>query len=104
LYFCKVKILKGKIIEMFKFSLLQTNKPKQFEYKPRYYDPEKEAMEQRRKMMGFSDQQTHSEQLRVRMQHEWNRRKERQKRQRNNTIKLLIFIALVVVLLMWILK
>jgi cation transport ATPase len=89
---------------MLKFSLLKTEKPKQFEYKPRYYDPEKEAIEQKRKEMGLSDQQTHSEQLRARMQHEWNRRKERQRRQRNNTIKLLIFIALVVLMLIWISK
>ena len=89
---------------MLKFSLLKTEKPKQFEYKPRYYDPEKDAIEQKRKAMGLSDEQTHSEQLRARMQHEWSRRKERQKRQRSNTIKLLVFVALVILLITLILK
>jgi hypothetical protein len=89
---------------MLKFSFLKTQKPKQFEYKPRYYDPEKEALEQRRREMGLSDQQTRSEQLRARMQYEWGRRRDRQKRQRNNTIRLLVFIGLVILMLMWILK
>jgi predicted nucleic acid-binding Zn ribbon protein len=89
---------------MLKFSFLKTQKPKQFEYKPRYYDPEKEALEQRRKEMGLSDQQTRSEQLRARMQYEWGRRRDRQKRQRNNTITLFVFIGLVILMLMWILK
>jgi ferric-dicitrate binding protein FerR (iron transport regulator) len=89
---------------MLKFSMFKTAKPKQFEYKPRYYDPEKEAMEQKRKERGLSDKQTHSEQLRARMQYEWSRRKDRRRRQRNNTIKLFVFIALVVLILMWILK
>ena len=93
-----------KFFIMLKFSLLKTEKPKQFEYKPRYYDEEKDVLEQKRKEMGLSDRQTHSEQMRARMQHEWDRRKERQKRQRNNTIKLLVFVALVVLMLMWILK
>ena len=88
---------------MLKFSLLKTEKPKQFEYKPRHYDVEKDALEQRRKEMGLSDQQTHSEQMRARMQHEWNRRKERQHRQRSNAIKLLVFVALTA-LFMWIIS
>jgi hypothetical protein len=87
-----------------KFSILQTRKPKQFEYSPRYFDPQKEAIEQRRKEMGLSDKQTHEEQLRARMQYTWNRRRERQKRQRNNTIKLLIFIALAVLLIAFIMR
>jgi hypothetical protein len=89
---------------MLKFSFLQTRKPKQFEYKPRYYDPKKEAFEQRRKEMGLSDQQTRSEQLRARLQYEWGNKRNRQKHQRNNLVKLLFFIVLVVLMLMWILK
>jgi hypothetical protein len=54
--------------------------------------------------MGLSDQQTHSEQMRARMQHEWSRRQERQRRPRSNTIKLLVFVGLVILMLVWILK
>jgi predicted nucleic acid-binding Zn ribbon protein len=84
--------------------MFKTEKPKQFEYKPRYYDPEKDALEQKRRKMGLSDKQTHSEQLRAQMQYEWSRRKDLRRRQRNSTIKLFIFIALVVLMLIWILK
>jgi cytochrome c-type biogenesis protein CcmH/NrfG len=80
----------------------KTQKPKQFEYEPRYYDPQKEAIEQRRREMGLSDQQTHQEQLRARMRFEWERRKDMRKRKRNNNIRLLVFIALIIILLSFI--
>ncbi|MCD7963429.1 MAG: hypothetical protein LUF90_07765 [Rikenellaceae bacterium] len=32
-----------------KFTFLRVRKPRQFEYKPRYYDPEEEAREERKK-------------------------------------------------------
>ncbi len=34
---------------MLKLSFFKTPKPRQFEYRPRYYDPEKEAREERRR-------------------------------------------------------
>jgi cytoskeletal protein RodZ len=87
-----------------KFLLFKTEKPKQFEYKPRYYDPEKEALEQRKKRMGLSADQDHKEQLRIQMQYEWNRREKHRKRQRNSTIRLLVFVALVILLTYWIVR
>lgn len=33
---------------MLKFTAFKTKKPRQFEYKPRYYDPEKEARDKRK--------------------------------------------------------
>ena len=38
-----------------KFAFFKTEKPKAFEYKPRYYDPIKEKREQRRKELGLED-------------------------------------------------
>jgi len=84
--------------------MFKTNKPKQFEFKPRHYDIEKDALEQKRMEMGLSDRQTRGEQVRSRMQYEWNKRKERQKRQRNNTIRLFVWIALLIALLILIAK
>lgn len=34
---------------MLKFTAFTTKKPRQFEYKPRFYNPEKEAREERKK-------------------------------------------------------
>lgn len=34
---------------MLKFTAFSTKKPRQFEYKPRFYDPEKEAREKRKR-------------------------------------------------------
>ena len=86
------------------FSLFRTEKPTPFEYKPRYYDVEKDSLERKRIEMGLSAQQTRAEQLRARMQFEWNKRKERQKRRRNNTIRLFVYITLVILMLWWIMN
>lgn len=40
-------------------SPFKTRKPRQFEYKPRFYDPDKEAWEQRRKEL-FGEEETPS--------------------------------------------
>ncbi len=41
---------------MLKFTAFRTQKPRQFNYIPRFYDPEKEAREERRKqVLGISD-------------------------------------------------
>lgn len=37
-------------------SPFKTRKPRQFEYRPRYYDPDKEAWEQRRKELFGEDE------------------------------------------------
>lgn len=40
-----------------KLTFFKTPKPRQFDYRPRYYDPEKEAREQRRKQLLGDDAQ-----------------------------------------------
>ncbi|MCC8019034.1 MAG: hypothetical protein LIO85_04590 [Rikenellaceae bacterium] len=42
---------------MIKFTAFRTQKPRQFNYIPRYYDPEAEAREERRKqVLGLTDE------------------------------------------------
>jgi hypothetical protein len=54
-----------------KLVLFRTKKPKKFSYRPRYYNPEKEAMERRKAEMGVENELTENERLRARMTSRW---------------------------------
>lgn len=54
-----------------KFVLFRTNKPKKFSYRPRYFNPEKEAMERRKAELGVEQELTENEALRARMTSRW---------------------------------
>ena len=49
----------------------KTPKPKRFNYKPRYFDPEKEALERRKAEMGVESNLTHKEELKLQMSRRW---------------------------------
>lgn len=50
--------------------------PKKFNYKPRYYDPEQQALEEKKAAAGLDSKLTHEEQLRMRMRKSWGAAKE----------------------------
>ncbi|MDN5349259.1 MAG: hypothetical protein PWQ54_655 [Bacteroidales bacterium] len=54
-----------------KFVLFRTNKPRRFSYRPRYYNPEKEALERRKAEMGLKAELTEQEAMRMRMSARW---------------------------------
>lgn len=45
--------------------------PKKFNYIPRYYDPEKEAWEQKKAELGYDAKLSHEEQFRAEMHRRW---------------------------------
>ena len=51
----------------------RTPKPKQFNYKPRFYDEDKEALEQKKAAMGLNANITHREGLRLQMTRRWHK-------------------------------
>jgi len=55
---------------------IRTPKPKSFNYKPRYYDEQKEELEKRKAELGLQSRITHSEGLKLQMLKRW----------RNNTV------------------
>lgn len=61
------EILRSMRIVMFK-----TPKPKRFNYKPRYYDKEKEKLEQKKAGLGLDTKLSHGESLRFQMRKRWN--------------------------------
>lgn len=66
-------------------------KPRQFDYKPRYYDPEKEELEQRRRELGLSKDMSHEERLRSEMRRKWGR-PERKEDTYNKYIRTIIYL------------
>lgn len=54
-----------------RFVLFRTPTPKKFNYTPRYYDEEKERLEQRKAELGLDSTLTHSESMRFRMRKRW---------------------------------
>jgi len=51
----------------------RTPKPKEFNYKPRYYDEDKEALEQKKAAMGLEAKVSHREGLRMQMSRRWHK-------------------------------
>ena len=73
-----------------KFVMFRRPTSKKFNYKPRFYSPEKEAIERRRAEMGVETELSEQEQMRMRMSARW--------RQKNpvefgNKYKLISFIS-----------
>jgi hypothetical protein len=59
-----------------RFVTFRTPKPKQFNYKPRYYDEDKEALEQKKAAMGLEAKVSHRESLRLQMSRKWHKGEE----------------------------
>jgi len=51
--------------------MFNTPKPKRFSYKPRYYDEEKERLEQRKAELGLDSKFSHNESIRLQMKKRW---------------------------------
>ncbi|MCC8035808.1 MAG: hypothetical protein LIO77_07770 [Rikenellaceae bacterium] len=90
---------------MIKFTAFRTRKPRQFNYIPRYYDPEQEARDQRRKqVLGISDVDEGGEYVPgkyIRSTMRGSMERARSKKRGTGYIRLLLVFALVGVLL-WI--
>ena len=75
------------------------HKPKGYNYIPRYYDPEKEAWEQKKAEAGLSTKLSHEEQLRLEMRKKWgvDKDKEDPAERRVKTLRTFIIVAVVAV-------
>jgi hypothetical protein len=80
------------------FKFFHIPKPKQFEYKPRYYDPKKEELEQRKRALGVTGTGSTEADLRARMQQKW-RNERRDARKKSSSQRLIIFILLALILI-----
>ncbi|MBR4147325.1 MAG: hypothetical protein IKU00_05470 [Bacteroidales bacterium] len=75
------------------------HKPKGFNYVPRYYNPEKEAWEQKKAEAGLNSTLSHEEELRLQMRKKWgvDKDKETPADRRSKVLRAIIIGAVVVV-------
>ena len=59
--------------------------PKKFNYIPRYYDPEKEAWEQKKAELGYEAKLSHEEQFRAQMRRSWSAPKNEESKEERRT-------------------
>ena len=73
------------------------HKPKGYNYIPRYFDPEKEAWEQKKAEAGLSSSLSHEEQLRLQMRKKWgvDKDKEDPSERRTKTVRTFVIVAVV---------
>jgi len=77
-----------------KLVFFRTPKPRRFDYKPLYYDKEKEEREQRKKELGIIDSTDHMDKFKADLQRKW--RYERQaKKQRTSELRTVIYVMIV---------
>lgn len=59
--------------------------PKKFSYIPRFYDPEKEAWEQKKAELGYDANLSHEEMFRARMRRSWSAPKNEESKEERRT-------------------
>lgn len=93
-YFC------SKLKESMKITFLKKAKPRKFDYKPRYYDAQKEADEKRKREIEENIKNPDRINLRREMKNKWGRHDRTRAKSRNYTIA--VYIALLIAILYYI--
>ncbi|MCX6234207.1 MAG: hypothetical protein NT175_05700 [Bacteroidetes bacterium] len=84
-----------------KFFFFKTPKPKQFEFKTRYYDAEKDEMEQRKRKMMAGGMSNREAGMRDEIRRRWHNEGRRSKK-RSDMQRLVIFLVILAVLIYFI--
>lgn len=80
-----------------KFVFFKSPKPKAFDYKPLYYDPEKEKRELRKKELGLDDSTDHKSFFRGELQSKWRRGRTDDKKSSRRRTSIYLVILLIAV-------
>jgi len=79
-----------------KISFFKTGKPREFSYKPLFYDERKEELENIRKSVQEESSGNTSERVRVQIERSWRDRRNRQRRKTPvSSLRLLIYLAVI---------
>ena len=76
-----------------KFIFFHIPKPKKFDYKPLYYDKEKDEREQRKRELGITDSNNKTTLFRGNLQKRWKKDRATQKRQQSK-MRFLIYLLI----------
>jgi hypothetical protein len=86
-----------------KLGFFNVRKPHKFRYQPRYYDEEKERMEERKRELGLAGSADGDNDFGARIANRWRYMREREAgRRRKSDANLLIYILILVLLLIFI--
>lgn len=77
-------------------------KPRQFNYKPVYYNPKEDEIEEKRRVMGLSENMSREDRIRARLRYQWDRKREKAKQRRWQGIRIMIYIAVIAFLIYFI--
>lgn len=80
-----------------RFVIFKTPKPKQFSYKPRYYDEDRERLEQRKAELGLDSKVSRHEGLRLQMRRRWKNAEEGTGKNRLSKVIYYSFYAFVII-------
>lgn len=81
--------------------MFKTKPPKGFDYKPLYYDEDKERKDERAKKLAGRELQ--NEEVRVELQKKWNRLRTTQRSKGNSNLTLILIIILLAMVSWWLL-
>lgn len=81
--------------------MFKTKPPKGFDYKPLYYDEDKERKEERAKKLAGRELQ--NEEVRVELQKKWSRLRTTQRSKGNSNLTLILIIILLAMVSWWLL-
>ncbi|MCH8545338.1 MAG: hypothetical protein LAT54_01270 [Cryomorphaceae bacterium] len=84
-----------------RFGMFKTKPPKGFDYKPLYYDEDKERREERAKQL--AGRALHNEEVRVELQKKWSRLRTTQRSKGNSNLMLVLIIILLAMVSWWLL-
>ncbi len=82
-----------------KTSMFHRPKPRQFNYKPVYYNPKEDEMEAKRKAMGLSENMNSEERIRARLRYQWEKKREKAKVRRQQNTRIILYIAVIAALI-----
>jgi len=80
-----------------RFVTFRTPKPKQFKYKPRYYDEDIDALEKRKAELGYDSSVSHHESLKLQMSKRWRKSDGDYKRSTLSKMITYLFVGFVIV-------
>jgi hypothetical protein len=83
-----------------KISFFRTPTPRQFSFRPRYYDERKEQLNQIRARYSGREEKDSAEKVKERIAMRWGRRMDQKTRKKSSTLTLLIYL-LIIALLVW---
>jgi len=78
-----------------KFTTFKTPKPKQFNYRPRYYDKAKEERERRKAEMGYESSLDHNENLRAMISQRWRKNDDENSAKRSSIIYYMVYATII---------